>query len=1530
MTQLRLTKQQNELWYAYQLNPKGDNYNVAVSYQAEGNLDREKFKLIYQTIGNYFEAFRTQFVETDGEAGQIILDDFHGEFIEQVLNNTTTEQVLKTLEELRAKPFDLEKDCLFRAMLITVDDQTHYFQFVWHHIVTDGLTTGIFSRVFEKLYNEGLDAIQQFKTYPLAGYLQYEENIIAEKKQETINYWQTYLQGAQQNDLAKYTDDATGKVERQRIDIDPKALSRFLKAHKTTPFIFFNALISTFVYRCFHLTDIMLSYPKNIRPSEFSNIVGYFVSMFPLRVKLSADMTFDGLLYNLKQQYKKDRDYQAIAFEEIRTALRFEFTPNFSVTETYIIPKELCLKELSSNSLNVFYRNEVDGLMFAYESASVTYEITYNQNYIPNYFIKYFENLINKVLTDTNRKLSEYDLMLIDQKKMLCDWSNTNKPYPKDKTIHQLFEEQVARTPDHIAVVFEGTSNHSLCGSDKQLTYRELNAKANQLARNLNSLSDIQPNSFVALCLDKSLEMIIGILGILKSGAAYVPIDPNYPDERIKYILEDTKPNCLLTQSHYVSKLQMLTNTQLIALNDNRYQGLSADNLLPQSNHDDLAYVIYTSGTTGKPKGVMQTHYNLVRLFRITNNQFNFNQDDVWILYHNYCFDFSVWETFGALSFGGKLVIPTKNQANNVTALYELMIKHKISVLNQTPLVFYNLMSLIMERKNQCAQLKHLRYIIFGGDKLNFNKLSQYWYFTDKHNLRAKLINMYGITETTVHATFKEITAKDTHQSASIIGVSLSDMRGYVLDQYHNHVPIGVIAELYIGGAGLARGYLNKPELTAEKFIPNPFATETDKANGYDRLYKTGDLVRWLPDGNLEYIGRKDTQVKIRGFRIELSEIESALTHVKEIEQAVVINRVINDEQYLFAYYTTHQQISPELIIEELAQQLPHYMLPAAAVQIDNIPLTINGKIDINALPEISFQSSQVYIEPRTEQERIICQSFSSVLLIEKIGIDDDFFKLGGNSIKAIQLAIILQANFDIQVSELFDLRTPRKLAENREISHDLLIDKLKQIKHNYANYANNLLDKASLAKKEKYLAEVASMPNISYTTKPIHNVLLTGATGFLGCNLLSQLLISTPYRIYLCIRAKDKQHALERMAHKYQFYFDISLEDNFSDRIVYIPCDLEKRQIGVSDDQYYQLSQNIDSIIHCAALAKHYGIEQVFYNANVKSTIHLLKLCELTNLKDFHYISTYSVMTGITNDSETILTEDDELTVDGEWNSPYTKTKYLGEINAIKWREKGINSNIYRVGNLAFMQQNAKVQEDVKDNAFATYITFIRKLGCIADNMNEVEISPADITATAIVKMFDKQDLSNRTHHVFNPNKIQLAKMLSTKNHKINTVNFATFIDKLITYLQRNDDCDLIGRFLLRMGWQQDGKSHFIKSNGTTILQSKTESILKVINFKWSVINHRQLKVYAAQLDNIFNINLKTQISIPSYSTAQRWLKIIDKLITTAKLKTFKFCKTHTKLISVIATLLFMAPLIYILEVLDIIAVLEFLDTSV
>ena len=1011
---------------------------------------------------------------------------------------------------------------------------------------------------------------------------------------------------------------------------------------------------------------------------------------------------------------------------------------------------------------------------------------------------------------------------------------------------------------------------------------------------------------------------MIGILGILKSGAAYVPIDPSYPNERIKYILDDTQATIVLSQSQHISRLTSISTAKIISLDNDCYQELPTHNLRSISTANDLVYVIYTSGTTGQPKGVMIEHRSLVNTVFFLSYLYKLTDKDRMTQFCSIAFDVAYAESFTPISTGASLHIFSSDVRKNPSQIIHYINTHKITHTYLPPVVLAEL------PHESIGDLKHLKTISYAGESCNA-KTAFYW------SQKVKLFNLYGPTETTIYAQCKHIIYNEVEQ----IGTAINNTTAYVLDEYFNPVPIGVAGELHIGGAGLARGYLNKPELTAEKFIPNPFATETDKANGYDRLYKTGDLVRWLPDGNLEYIGRKDNQVKIRGFRIELAEIENTIINITGIEQAVVFNRVINNEQYLFAYYTANEQINPESIIDKLTSKLPHYMVPSAALQINEIPLTINGKIDIHALPDIEFESSTAYIEPITEQERIVCQAFSHLLLIEKVGIDDDFFKLGGNSIKAIQLTMMLQSNIEIDVAEIFNLRTPRKIAYNKEITHDLLISKLEQIKHECANQQIKGHEKLNLAmsrKKEQYLSQIANIPAVKYTTKPIQNVLLTGATGFLGCNLLNQLLTLTPYHIYLCIRAQDKTHAMERMAHKYQFYFDMSLEDHFADRIVYIPCDLEKEQLGLADDEYNQLSQNIDSIIHCAALTKHYGIEQVFYNANVTSTINLLKLCELTHLKDFHYISTYSVMTGVANDNETVLTEDDQLNINGEWNSPYTKTKYLGEINTIKWREKGINSSIYRVGNLAFIQHNGKVQEDVKDNAFATYITFIRKLGYIADTMNEVEISSADTTAIAIVKLFDKHQLNNGTHHVFNPNKIDLSNMLSTKNHKINTVSFENFIDRLVSYLQHNDDYDLIGRFLLRMGWQEANtkKSHFNISSNTTILQSKTEATVKMMNFEWSVMSNQQLKNYVTNLDSVLDVASEKPITAPQDFTLQSWLTTIDRIIKTLKLKAIKVFKKHKRIMSIIGGLLLISPLLYILEILDIITLLEFLNTDV
>jgi amino acid adenylation domain-containing protein len=575
--------------------------------------------------------------------------------------------------------------------------------------------------------------------------------------------------------------------------------------------------------------------------------------------------------------------------------------------------------------------------------------------------ISHYTNLLkNSLLHPSKPLVSHQYLTQQEYKQIVATWNKTDANYPKDKTISQLFEEQVKKTPDNIALVYE----------DERLTYKELNARANQLARYIREQyrqqanEELKPDTLVTLCLDRSLEMIISILAVLKAGGAYVPLDPGYPRDRIEYILSDTQSKLLLTQSHLVERLEQYRdeplNVELLALNAACHQQAIKDqpfdNLGVQSATEDLAYVIYTSGTTGQPKGVMQLHGNVQRLFSATDHQFHFNDRDVWSLYHSYVFDFSVWEIWGALFYGGNLFVPSQDDVKDMDRFYQLCVRHRVTVLNQTPAAFYR----FIESANNSKERHSIRYVVFGGDVLKISQLNAWWEYQGEQTV---LINMYGITETTVHVTYKKLSKEEKVQSN--IGNPIADLSAYILDSHLNPVPIGVVGELYIGGAGLARGYLNRPELTAERFIANPFASELDKAKGYTRLYKTGDLVRWLPEGDIEYIGRNDFQVKIRGYRIELGEIESALSQVEGIAQCAALarERELLDggtSQYLVGYYVLSEEdntrrIDSDYLVAELSKYLPEYMVPSAFVSLDALPLTVNGKLDRKVLPEPVF-----------------------------------------------------------------------------------------------------------------------------------------------------------------------------------------------------------------------------------------------------------------------------------------------------------------------------------------------------------------------------------------------------------------------------------------------------------------------------------------------------------------------------------------------------------------------------------------------
>ena len=1003
--ELPLSFSQERLWFFEQFYQKSCTYNINRRVKLRGNLNINALEKALKTIIQRHESLKTNFQEKNGITLQEIQENPQFNLTVIDLNNfplnQKEEQLDKLLYEEIRKPFNLSEDLMLRASLYCLNEKEYIFLVIMHHIASDGWSLGVFTQELNQLYNAfSKNEPNILPELPLqyADFSLWQRNWYQDEKLESqLNYWREKFQGNipilnLPNDRPRPSlETFNGSLYLLRIS--PNLTSKLKEVSKQLKVTLFMILLTAFkilLYRYTTEEDIILGTPIAGRNYlEIEKLIGFFVNTLALKTNLSGNPTFEELLKRVQQTAQEAYIHQELPYEKLIQELELERDLSrgaltqvlFSFQNTPETSLQLSGLEVSSYGilnaldngtarcdLTVFLKEEEEEIRGALEYNTDLF----NADRIKR-LVAHFQVLLAGIIENPQQNISYLPLLTPEEKnQLLVEWNQTKAEYPKDKCIHQLFEEQVTKTPNNIAVVFK----------EQTLTYQQLNEKANQLAHYLQKLG-VQPETKVGICLQRSLDMIIGILGILKAGGAYVPLDPNYPSNRLQFLIEDASIDILLSQKSLLNQLPSKIATILCLDRANPIGEQQKTNTLSKVNSSNLAYVIYTSGSTGKPKGVEIPHSNVINILNSITNHLQVSAQDILLSLATFSFDISVAEIFLPLTNGGQLIIPPETIIKDAEKLKTLIDQSQATIIDATPATWKLLETVNWQGKEKLK-------IISTGEKLS-SELANYLLAKNK-----SVWNIYGPTECTIWSLIYQITTA----KKVLIGKPLGNTQTYILDRDLNPVPIGIAGELHIAGDGLARGYLNRRELTAERFIDNPF--------GAGKLYKTGDLARYLADGNIEFLGRIDNQVKIRGFRIELGEIEANLLQHPSIKETLVIARENQHrEQYLTAYLIPKDEQKLEIaqLRQFLQEKLPEYMIPSAFVFLDNFPLTPNGKINRKALPEPDFQDNrtQKFIAPSNQTEIKLAEIWQEVLNIEKVGINDNFFELGGHSLLAIR-----------------------------------------------------------------------------------------------------------------------------------------------------------------------------------------------------------------------------------------------------------------------------------------------------------------------------------------------------------------------------------------------------------------------------------------------------------------------------------------------------------------------------------------------
>ncbi len=1362
--------QQGMLYHAIRF-PESQAYFEQIQFKLKGTLDVNLLEDSLNTLIKKHAILRTVFVYQNMQIPkQVVLHHrkikIHYDNLGSMSGHNQENFIHDFIRHDKEKQFDLQKEILIRFSVLQLSKNVYQIVFSFHHIIFDGWSLGLFLKELFGYYQSITENVNAYSELSAPLFSHFIDWIKKQDQQVSLNYWEKYL-----NALSVQTK-LPGEVLEQRsgtrfsesisvIDNDlTQSLNQLASEINVTLNTLFQTIWGILLQKYNNTNDVVFGSVvsgRNKPVPGIENILGLFINTIPVRIQCDPSDTFVDIVQQIQTNAIESANHDWLSLSDIqqKSDLKDQLISHIMAFENY--PMDSDLQGLLNggeawgfhvSDFQIFEQTNYDFNLIVIPGETITLKVLFNQS---KFNIQMIESIImslqyvlNQILMDKEISVRLLNITPPEIREFILNkWNATDKYYPLDMSVPKFFGEQAEKHPEKIAVEFENIS----------ISYRCLDMKSNQFANYLLK-NNIGSGDIVGVCLNRSIEFVIAILGIQKAGATYLPLDITTPTERIKYIM---------SQSHMTGLIKSenidFCNLECIVFNFTQMNLDAYSTCLNNTEviSGDLAYIIFTSGSTGKPKGVKIGHQGLINMIYQMGQEFNYTKSDIVSQISSPGFDASVLEIWPCLCHGATLKICPQDVNKDPVEMKNWLIKNKVTCTFQSTLFAEKFIS------DEWPQNCQIRLMLTGGDKLNHFPIS---------HVPFSVYNLYGPTESTVFSSWSRLKPVDDKKALPDIGYPIPNHRIYILNHHMQLQPPGFIGEIYIAGKGLAKGYLNSPKLTKEKFLRDPFYLN-------DKMYKTGDLAKWTKEGKIQYIGRNDQQVQIGGHRIELSEIENVLKSYDEISDAVVLTEnKIND---ITVFYTGSHSIDVVSLKEKLKTFLPHYMIPKWIIPLDAFPINKNGKIDRKKLLDMSGESSQTeeIEEPRNEVEKEIYNAWKEVLNIQRFDIHKHFAELGGDSIKAISIQGILNKKYSISIQQIYENPTVASLATALNGKYKNLNQQIDQIEENLNSLIFNKKVSCKSLKSELFQPDVVE--NIS--TNRYEHILLTGATGFLGVHLFYQLLTSTSSYITCLVQGETDESARSRFVNNFTFYFsDIDLLDYYQ-RFQVVAGNIIESNLGFNDNFYNTLTDSIDCILNSAAIVKHYGNDNDFYKTNVMGVGNLLRFASKRNKKTVYHVSTLSVGINEINELKAFrFTETYEIKKINLAN-PYLKTKIMAEQLLKEQLDKGLKVVNLRVGNIMYNSHSGIFQRNLEENAFFQSMRTFLDLGMIPDLPHRIfDLSHVDDVSKAIVFLMHQQN-DTFSYHIFNPDVFglsQLANWFILNGQRINLVTISHFLNEL------------------------------------------------------------------------------------------------------------------------------------------------------